>query len=41
MKREELPPLPNVAAGEGMEELQAAIEAASAGEEQLSMNEVM
>ena len=38
---EELPPLPNVATGEGMEELQAAIEAASAKEEQMSINEVM
>lgn len=38
---EELPPLPNVATGEGMEELQAAIDAAAAKEEQLSMNEVM
>lgn len=38
---EELPPLPNVATGEGIEELQAAIDAASAKEEQLTMNEVM
>ena len=38
---EELPPLPNVATGEGIEELQAAIDAAAAKEEQLSMNEVM
>ena len=38
---EELPPLPNVTTSEGMEELRAAIEAASAGEEQMSMNEVM
>lgn len=37
----ELPPLPNIAAGEGMEELQAAIDAASGKNEQLSMNEVM
>ena len=38
---EELPPLPNVATGEGIEELQAAIDAAAAKEEQLTMNEVM
>lgn len=38
---EELPPLPNIATGEGIEELQAAIDAASAREEQLTMNEVM
>ncbi len=38
---EELPPLPNVATGEGMEELQAAIDAASAKDEQLEMTEVM
>ena len=38
---EELPPLPNVATGEGIEELQAAIEAAAAKEEQLTLNEVM
>ena len=37
----ELPPLPNIAAGEGLEELQAAIDAASGKNEQLSMNEVM
>ena len=37
----ELPPLPNVATGEGIEELQAAIDAVAAKEEQLSMNEVM
>ena len=37
----ELPPLPNIATGEGIEELQAAIDAASAREEQLTMNEVM
>ena len=38
---EELPPLPNVTTGEGIEELQAAIDAAAAKEEQLTMNEVM
>ena len=38
---EELPPLPNVATGEGIEELQAAIDAAAAKEEQLTLNEVM
>ena len=37
----ELPPLPNVATGEGIEELQAAIDAAAAKEEQLTLNEVM
>ena len=37
---EELPPLPDVATGEGMQELQAAIDAASAKEEQLAINEV-
>ena len=36
----ELPPLPNIATGEGMEELQAAIEAASAKEEQLTLTEM-
>lgn len=36
---EELPPLPNVAAGEGIEELQAAIDAASGGEEQMTIGE--
>ena len=38
---EELPPLPNVVTGEGIEELQAAIDAAAAKEEQLTLNEVM
>lgn len=38
---EELPPLPNVATGEGIEELQAAIDDAAAKEEQLTLNEVM
>jgi segregation and condensation protein B len=38
---EELPPLPNVATGERIEELQAAIDAAAAKEEQLTLNEVM
>jgi len=37
---EELPPLPDVATGEGMQELQAAIDAASSKEEQLEINEV-
>ena len=37
---EELPPLPNVATGEGIEELQAAIDAASEKEEQLKITEV-
>ena len=37
---DELPPLPDVATGEGMQELQAAIDAASAKEEQLAINEV-
>lgn len=36
---EELPPLPDVTTGEGMQELQAAIDAASAKEEQLSIDE--
>lgn len=36
---EELPPLPDVATGEGMQELQAAIDAASAKEEQLAIAE--
>lgn len=36
---EELPPLPNIATGEGMEELQAAIDAAAQKEEQLSISE--
>ncbi len=35
---EELPPLPNVATAEGMEELQAAIDAAAAKEEQLQLS---
>ena len=37
---EELPPLPDVASGEGMQELQAAIDAVSAKEEQLASDEV-
>lgn len=37
---EELPPLPNVATGEGIEELQAAIDAASEKEEQLKITEI-
>ncbi len=37
---EELPPLPNVATGEGMEELQAAIDAAAQKEEQLKIEGV-
>ena len=37
---EELPPLPNVSTGEGMEELQAAIDAAAQKEEQLKIDEV-
>lgn len=36
---EELPPLPNIATGEGVEELQAAIDAASGKEEQLAISE--
>lgn len=36
---EELPPLPNIATGEGMEELQAAIDAAAQKDEQLSISE--
>ena len=36
----ELPPLPNIAAGEGIQELQAAIDAAAAGEEQLKITEL-
>lgn len=39
-KLEELPPLPDVATGEGMQELQEAIDAAAAKEEQLAINEV-
>lgn len=37
---EELPPLPNIAAGEGIQELQAAIDAAAAKDEQLEIPEV-
>ena len=37
---EELPPLPNVATGEGIQELQAAIDAASEKEEQLKITEI-
>ena len=37
---EELPPLPNVATGEGIQELQAAIEAAGEKEEQMQITEV-
>ena len=37
---EELPPLPNIATGEGMEELQAAIDAASGKEDQIAISEV-
>ena len=37
---EELPPLPNIAAGEGIQELQAAIDAASARDEQLEITEI-
>ena len=37
---EELPPLPNIAVGEGIQELQAAIDAATAKEEQLQIPEV-
>ena len=37
---EELPPLPNIASGEGIQELQAAIDAASAREEQLEITEI-
>jgi len=37
---EELPPLPNVSTGEGLEELQAAIDAAAEKEEQLKIDEV-
>ena len=37
---EELPPLPNVATGEGIQELQAAIDAASDKDEQLKITEI-
>jgi len=37
---EELPPLPNVATGEGIQELQAAIDAASGKDEQLELTEL-
>ena len=37
---EELPPLPNVATGEGIQELQAAIDAASGKQEQLEISEI-
>ena len=37
---EELPPLPNVSTGEGLEELQAAIDAAAEKEEQMKISEV-
>ena len=37
---EELPPLPNVATGEGIEELQEAIDAATEKEQQLKMEEM-
>ena len=36
----ELPPLPNVSTGEGLEELQAAIDAAAEKEEQMKISEV-
>ena len=37
---EELPPLPNIAVGEGIQELQAAIDAASGKDEQLEITEL-
>ena len=37
---EELPPLPNIAVGEGIQELQAAIDAASCKDEQLAITEL-
>ena len=37
---EELPPLPNIASGEGIQELQAAIDAASGAQEQMEIMEV-
>ena len=37
---QELPPLPNIATGEGMQELQAAIDAAANKGEQLEINEI-
>ena len=37
---EELPPLPNIAVGEGIQELQAAIDAASGKDEQLEITEM-
>ena len=37
---QELPPLPNIATGEGMQELQAAIDAASGKDEQLEITEI-
>jgi len=37
---EELPPLPNIAAGEGIQELQAAIDAAASKDEQLEIPEI-
>ena len=37
---EELPPLPNVATGEGIQEVQAAIDAASDKDEQLKITEI-
>ena len=37
---EELPPLPNIAVGEGIQELQAAIDAASGKDEQLAITEL-
>ena len=36
----ELPPLPNVSTDEGLEELQAAIDAAAEKEEQMKISEV-
>ena len=36
----ELPPLPNVATGEGIEELQEAIDAASEKEQQMMLQEM-